>query len=333
MSETTHHFGFRIQGSPEGDRKRVEAGVAFRAYCQCDEKAVVDAEGYLSAFQFDDAFRAYLAEHGTTRGFAGSTWSPFVWFDVDRDEASGGIDRALADTRQLVNVLDDRFGVSREVLVPFLSGGKGFHVGLPTSLWQPQAGENFHAITRQFAEMIASEANVAIDSGVYDRVRAFRAPNSRHPRTGRHKRYVEVGILDSVTVRGLLDMATRPEPFDVPDVAGVESADFLVATWDKAKRSVEERDREMSERRAAVVAGTAAAKLNRQTRLFMAGEVEVGDRHRLLFSAAANFAELGCPLPAIREILGEPARDVGLAPRDIERAITNGYESVCRGAA
>ena len=129
MTSTTHPHGFRIIGPCTGDRRRVDAARAFQAYCACDARAGVDREAYLSAFQFDDGFAEHLARTGSPADFAGSTWAPFVWLDVDRDAAAGGIARALADTRQLVDVLDERFGVPRGVLVPFVSGGKGLHFG------------------------------------------------------------------------------------------------------------------------------------------------------------------------------------------------------------
>jgi hypothetical protein len=325
MSTASHWVGFRIVGPCTGDRRRVDAARAFLAYCHCDEKAGVDREAYLSAFQFDAGFAEHLARTGSPAGFAGSTWSPFVWLDIDRDEAAGGTARALTDTRRLVDTLDERFGVSRDVLVPFVSGGKGFHLGIPTALWAPSAAAGFHAVARQFAETIAAEAGVTIDAAVFDRVRAFRAPNSRHPRTGLHKRFVPVEILDTVTVNGVLDMARTPEPFDVPSTDGVESADMLVAVWERAGRAVAEKAAAVEQRRHEVASGDRAVTLNRKTREFLNGEVEVGERHPRLYSAAANLAELGCPLPAVRALLTDPALDLGLPPRDVARAIENGH--------
>jgi hypothetical protein len=325
MSTATHPHGFRIVGPCTGDRRRVDAVRAFQAYCACDARAGVDREAYLSAFQFDAGFADHLARTGSPAGFAGSTWSPFVWLDIDRDEAAGGIARALTDTRRLVDTLEERFGVSRDVLVPFVSGGKGFHLGIPTALWAPPAAAGFHAVARQFAETIAAEAGVTVDAGVFDRVRAFRAPNSRHPRTGLHKRFVPVEILDTVTVDGVLGMARTPEPFDVPGTDGVESADFLVAAWDAAGRAVAEKAAAVEQRRQEVASGTRAVTVNKLTRAFLNGEVEVGDRHRLCYSAAANLAELGCPLPAVRALLTDPALDLGLPPREVARAIENGH--------
>jgi len=278
----------------------------------------------LSAFQFDAGFAEHLARTGSPAGFSGSTWAPYLWADVDRDESAGGIARALADTRRLVDTLDERYGVPRGVLVPFVSGGKGFHLGIPTALWAPSASADFHAVARQFVETVAAAAGVAVDTGVFDRVRAFRAPNSKHPKTGLHKRCVPVEIFDAVTVNGVLDMARTPDAFEVPSTDGVESADMLVAVWESARRAVAEKAAAVEQRRLEVASGDRAGSVNKLTRTFLNGEVEVGDRHRLLYSAAANLAELGCPLPAVRALLTEPALDTGLQPKDVERAIDNG---------
>jgi len=240
--------------------------------------------------------------------------------------------RALADTRRLVDALDERFGVPRDVLLPFVSGSKGLHVGVPTALWVPPASADFHAIARQFAETIAGEAGVAVDTGVFDRVRAFRAPNSRHPKTGLHKRHVPVDVLDVVTESGLLGMARTPEPFDVPSTDGVESADMLVAVWDRAAGAVAAQAAAADQRQREIASGARAAGLNPATRRFLAGDVEQGDRHRLLFSAARNLAELGCPLPAVRALLTEPALDLGLPPRDVHRGVDCGFAAASRSS-
>ena len=328
MSTTTHPHGFRIVGPCTGDRRRVDAGTAFRAYCQCDAKAGVEREAYLSAFHFGADFAEHLARTGSPAHFAGSTWAPYVWCDVDRDESAGGVARALDDMRLLVDTLDETYAVPRSVLLPFLSGGKGFHLGIPTALWAPPASANFHAAARQFIESIAAEAKFAVDVGVFDRVRAFRAPNSRHPKTGLHKRFVPVDVLDDITVDGVLDMARQPQPFDVPSTDGVESADMLVAVWDAAARAVAQKAAAGEQRRLERANGERAAGVNKLTRAFLAGDVDVGDRHRMLYSAAANLAELGCPVPAVHALLTEPALDLGLPPKDVLRQIDCGCAAV-----
>ena len=89
----------------------------------------------------------------------------------------------------------ERYGIDGDALLIFFSGSKGYHVGLPSSLWEAEPSADFHRVARQFAEQLAAVVGVAIDTSVYDRVRAFRAPNSRHPKTGLHKRRLEFGEL------------------------------------------------------------------------------------------------------------------------------------------
>jgi len=47
-------YGFRIVGPCSGERRLTVAAVAFDAYANCDERANVNREAYLSAFCFAD---------------------------------------------------------------------------------------------------------------------------------------------------------------------------------------------------------------------------------------------------------------------------------------
>jgi hypothetical protein len=136
---------------------------------------------------------------------------------------------------------------------------------------------------------------------------------------------VPVEILDTVTAAGVLDMARTPEAFDPPSTAGVESADALADVWDRAAETVSARAAATEQRRQEVARGERALTVNRLTRAFLNGAVAVGERHKGLYSAAANLAEIGCPLPAVRALLTEPALNTGLPPTDVERAIDNGF--------
>jgi hypothetical protein len=58
--------------------------------------------------------------------------------------------------------------------------------------------------------------------------------------------------------------------------------------------------------------------------------VEVGERHRRLFSAAANMAEFETIDGLILAVLTEPGLDTGLPPREVERQIHTGIEHARR---
>ncbi len=312
-------YGFRIVGPTWKRRRLVDATGAFAGYARCDEKAEVGREGYMSAFQFDEDFRCLLTETGSTAGYTGLCWSPWLWFDIDREELAD----ALVDARRLASFLAEWYRLPEESLLIFFSGSKGFHIGLPTALWSPEPSDVFHQVARRFAENMAELASVVIDSGVYDRVRAFRAPNSRHPKTGLHKRWLSFDELMGLSLDAILDRAKQPEPFDLPDAPGPN--DQAVADWQVAGRQVAEQIEAKATRCAA---NTEDAMLNRQTLEFIRDGADVGDRHRLLFSAAANLAEFGCSPALAVALLEEPGLDAGLPPREVRRQIECGLSSV-----
>ena len=312
-------YGFRIIGSTWEPRRLVDAGRAFAAYASCDSRAGVDREAYLSAFQFGEDFRQLLTDTGSTAGFLGDCWSPWLWFDIDRDELAD----ALKDVRRLTACLDERYRLPDDALLVFFSGSKGFHVGLPTALWLPKASETFHRVARAFAEHVAELAGLTIDAGVYDRVRAFRAPNSRHPKTGLHKRRLSLDELSGLSLDVILALSAKPEPFDLPDPP--RANDQAAADWQAASRQVEQQAEAKAVRR---VDGTDGATLNRQTLAFIREGADTGDRHRMLFSAAANLAEFGCPSALAVVLLEESALDSGLSPKDVRRQIECGLASV-----
>jgi len=317
-------LGYRILGPCSGERKLVDWPTAFRAYAACDARARVESEAYLSAFTFGDDFGDHLRATGSTRDFAGACWTPYLWFDIDREPADGGIEAALRDARKLLVTLQDVCGVAEGAMLLFYSGSKGFHIGIMTDLWAPTPGTDFHRVARRMAENVAEIAGVLIDSSIYDKVRAFRAPNSRHPKTGRYKRHLTADALLHMSEAAILKMAESPDEFDLPELPA-ECADFLAADWDKATRQVKT---EADARAEKLANGDAPDKLNRLTLDFIREGATVGDRHRLCYSAAANLAEMGAPLPLCAALLTEAALDCGLAPMDVRRAIQNGWLSV-----
>jgi len=326
-SDNAFTFGFRIIGGTTNERRLTDWSAAFRGCCECDERAEVDRESYLSAFTFGDDFRRHLAATGSVRGFAGATWSEWIWFDIDRDD----IDQATRDARRLAAGLADRYALDGDELLAFFSGSKGFHIGLPLSVCgSPEPSQTFYKVCRRFAEAVATHSTVAIDSGIYDRVRAFRSPNSRHPKTRSHKRRLAFGELMNLTTRRIVELAAEPEPFDLPEPAPV--ADQAVRDWAAAVELVENEHLAAEMRRGTV--GKVGARLNRATLDFIRDGATSGGtandqalgvgRHRLLFSAAANLAEFGCSAALAEALLTESALDSGLSPSDVRRQIECG---------
>ena len=326
---TTNDLGFRIVGPCTNERRLVDWQAAFVAYTALDERAEVNREAYLSAFSFGDDFRRHLDATGSTKGFDGVCGAEFVWFDIDREDKQTkqvDLEAARRDSARLCLRLVERYSLDDDGPLTFFSGSKGFHIGLPTDLWQPTASLTFHRTTRRLAEGLAAAAQVTIDGGVYDKVRAFRAPNSRHPKTGLHKRPLTLDELTRLSVERIQDLAREPLAFDVPTIT--TRSEQAAADWLDAVQAVEREAEVIQQRR---TSGNGSTRLNRSTLDFIRHGAGSGDRHRLLFSAAANLAEFGCPSELVRELLTEAALDSGLAPNEVRRQIDCGLKHHSKG--
>jgi hypothetical protein len=323
MAHSQYPYGYRILGGCQNDRRLIDWQDAFRGYADCHELADVNREAYLSAFTFGEEFRRHLADTDSTRGYQGACWSPWLWWDIDREDA---IALATHDARRLTASIVDHYRLDESALLIFFSGSKGYHVGLPTSVFSPEPSAMYHRASKHFAVAIADRADVQIDNGVYDRVRAFRAPNSRHPKTGLHKRRLDFNELMHLKPDAILSAATNPEPFDIPEPP--PPVDTATAEWLEAVAHVEREEQSRQER---VAANGYKPTLNRRTIEFIRDGANVGDRHRLLYSAARNLGECGCSVELASALLLESSLDSGLPPKDVRRQIECGIRDTSKG--
>jgi len=320
MSATHSPFGFRILGNCTEARRLVDHAAAFAGYARCDAKAEVNREAYLSAFTFGLDFREHLERLATTKGFAGECGAPVLLWDIDRAD---DLPRAQVDAGRLAAALVERYGLADDDVLLFFSGSKGLHVGLPLSFWRPPPSADFHRIARRLCETVAAGAGVEIDAGIYDKVRAFRAPNSLHPKTGLHKRRVTLADVLHQSTADILALAKAPAPFDIPAPSADEAyADRLADDWQAAVGQV----RAQAEAATARRHDSAGPRVNQLTLGFIRDGAAQGDRHRLLFSAAANLAEYGCPPALAHALLTEAGLDAGLSPSEVRRQIDCGLE-------
>ena len=309
-------FGFRVLGSAYSRRRLIDFDAAFRAYAECDPQAEVHRESFLSAFTYGDEFRRHLTETGSTRGYEGPCAAPWLWFDLDGED----LDTTLSDARRLAGGILDRYRtLDDDALLLFFSGSKGLHIGLPVT-WEPAPSVTFHRTARRFAEALAALTEAKIDTGVYDKVRLFRAPNSRHPKTGLHKRRLSLDELLHLDAAGVRQLAAAPEPFALPVLTAADPQ--VAADWQAALQAVERDAEGRAQRQQAVSNGM--PRLTRATLDFIRDGADEGDRHRLLFSAAANLAEFGCPPSLAHALLTGVALDSGLPPADVRRQIDCG---------
>ena len=313
-------YGFRVVGHRANARRLVDWRAAFTAYAECDERATPDREAYLSHFQFGNDFKEHLEQAGSEKGYNGPCGTSWLFWDVDRTD----LEIALADTRRLVGGLLDRYReLDDDDLLTFLSGGKGFHVGIPCSIWNPEPSLRFHEVAKRFAFAHAERAGIVVDGLIYSKTRLFRAPNSRHPKSGLFKRRLTHRELMHLKPGAIVEMARNPEPFAIPAPTVLSSTAAI--DWNEAAEAIESRTV-----RRRIDGSDDSVRLTRMTLDFIREGATNGERASKLFQAAANLGEFDCPPALAHALLTEAALDSGLSPSETKRQIDCGLTHVRR---
>ncbi len=319
MDSDIFRFGFRVTGSTRAPRRLGDWRLAFRAYSECADSLNLMEEAYLSAFSFGKEFESYFLQSRGTSGYAGPTFGSYIWFDFD-DETTP--EKALRDARRVANWVVNESHC--EKVVVYFSGLKGFHVGVPTTALSASPRTDFHACARRFAQMVATESGAleTMDDKIYDRVRLFRAPNSRHPASGLHKLRLDTDMLD-MSITDIRAQAEKPRPVSLD--LGAPVAPVLSELWKESIFYLEKREHLdvahhcHSER-------TTEAKMNPSSIQFLRFGCSEGERAVRLWQCAANLTECGAPRRLVEQILSPVALDTGLPRWEVERQIAEGIK-------
>ncbi len=309
----TTAYGFRVVGHRASGRRSVDWRLAFHAYCACDDRAEPEREAYLSHFTFGRDFDEHLKRNDSEAGYSGPCGADWLHWDIDRED---DLASALSDARRLAAGILDRYQeLGDDDLLIFLSGGKGFHVGIPTSLWGPTPSVSFHENAKRFCQAHAERIGITIDPLIYSRTRLFRAPNSRHPKSGLFKRRLTYEELMHLSLARINELARQPEPFDVPSIEATSptaDSDWLDAAGAVERRAVERRITYRD------------GRLTKTTLAFIREGANDGERADSVFKAAANLAELECPAALAHALLTDASLDSGLTPSETKRQIDCG---------
>jgi hypothetical protein len=312
-----------VDGSLYAVREVVQAERLFAAFHESDDSIDTEREAFTTVYQYP---RREYVEHvrrvGSPKGYDGPAACCRIVWDIDRPDPVA----ALVDARTLAQFIINRYG--EDGFGAHFSGHKGYHLSVVAPC-------GFHplphtpALVRLLALTVALAASVAVDPAIYDRQRLFRLPNSRHPKTGLHKRFLTVKELFALDAERIRDLARHPAGYAVPRTDELNAN--LEADWLECERRV--------------LAGT-PAKFGATTRRdapsscpvvphFVRSFIGFGDvadpgRAVTLFRCAAALAEAGTPPAVVVGLLEEPALKCGLDASEVEKQIRDGIEHGAR---
>lgn len=180
---------------------------------------------YINTLFFDRKFLGYVKNRGTVAGFHGVAYMPYFPIDIDSLE--------LDDSLKIANGLLEQLslsGVPVNKLKLFFSGKKGFHIMIPNKMIGAEPSENISGIMKNFSGLLLS--GIKFDQTIYNHVRLFRLPNTRH-KSGLFKIPLSYQEFLTSTPESIRELAKTQRNVEVKYEGDV--IPYLKGLWEEAK--------------------------------------------------------------------------------------------------
>ena len=179
---------------------------------------------YSNTLWFDSSFKDFVANTSSVSGYRGIGYMKYFPIDID--------DSDLEKAQKIA--IDFLESIGTQVPVDFFkiffSGNKGFHIMIPSNMIGSKPSENISQQMKVFAELLL---NIPYDTTIYNHVRLFRIPNTKHQKSGLYKIPITYKDLLTLDITSIKEMAQTPVYLDLPFYKGEPSA-YLQALWGEA---------------------------------------------------------------------------------------------------
>jgi hypothetical protein len=203
-------------------------------------------------------------------------------------------------------------GIPADCIRVSFSGSKGFHIDFPSMLTGAMPAFDFPQTQKAFCSMIAAEADIEIDTSIYNTLHSLRAPNSRHEDSGLYKVSMSTAEFLELSLDQIQSLATKPRVFSQPCFIW-EPIPSLWELWKHAEQVAHHVTRRPG-RDGGTVGGD--ARIWQSTWQFLVNGAPDGERAVATFKAAANLAHFGSVEDLIRALLSRGVRLCGLPPNE-----------------
>ena len=183
---------------------------------------------YRTTFRFNEDFKVHVDQTGSVSKYSGTCYADYIPIDIDSANLKTAHDSAI----RLLNTLLDDYEVDLDALYLFFSGAKGFHILIPSEMFNPKPSDNLNDIFKQMALSITKDI-IKIDTAIYDKVRLFRMANTINSKSGLYKIPLSAGELLHLSVDDILDLAKTTRKRAILNDAATNH--YLVALYNKAQ--------------------------------------------------------------------------------------------------
>lgn len=137
-------------------------------------------DSYMTYYRYNDEMVDHFNEKRSVGGYKGKAYADWLPIDIDSEDLQEAQDNLFRLVEQM-----EQMEIESDVCRFYFSGAKGFHVMIPSQLFNASPSEDIHKRFRKVALSIAKGIN--IDTSIYDKTRIFRLPNTVNSKTGLYK--------------------------------------------------------------------------------------------------------------------------------------------------
>ena len=136
---------------------------------------------------YGSALHEHIFRGNSLTSYHGPVHYPCVTLDLDRRKSSlASLAKALAE---FIELLKFEHSIPTEYLRIYYSGANGFHLEIPSKIFDIRPGYNLEVKVSGLVRRLVSGLSVAqyVDWGVFTRHRLIRLNNSINPKSGKYK--------------------------------------------------------------------------------------------------------------------------------------------------
>jgi hypothetical protein len=141
-------------------------------------------------------------------------------YDIeDSEDKEKSFDIIRNDAIKAVKYIKVIFDIDNKDIRIYFSGSKGIHLIVPKEYFNVQPHKNLNMIFRLMAEDIKRLCQLStIDLRVYDKVRLWRMPNSKHQKTGFYKVPLTFEELTKLSFDNITQLADAPRSLGLEEI-------------------------------------------------------------------------------------------------------------------
>lgn len=196
---------------------------------------------YATICRFTDDLLTYLETNRNAKGkpsvlgYPGPALLDRIVWDFDHEEDPN---QALTDARRFAQNFCSAYDVPASALRFYFSGSKGFHIEAPVTLFGGLPPLTDLRAIKTLALEIGADAPT-LDPTLYEKLRLYRQPNTRHGKTGLYKIPLTRKEFSSLSLNQIRELAIAPREIDTTPDDEWEARPELIALRDTALRAAD----------------------------------------------------------------------------------------------